>query len=54
MNSKHWLSMLSTSYSNEIIRSLKPNGGRNMRKDYIMYVGNKMQDFDGIIVPKVE
>jgi hypothetical protein len=28
--------------------------GGTYEKDYIMYVGNKMQNFDGIVAPKVE
>jgi hypothetical protein len=45
---------LNTSYAYEKIKSLKPNGGRNVNFFFVEYVDNKMQDFDGVIVPKVE
>jgi hypothetical protein len=44
--------MLSTRYSNEIIKSLEP-WWEECEKRIAIYVENKMQKFDGIVLPKV-
>jgi hypothetical protein len=43
--------MLNTRYLNEIIKSLEP-WWEECEKRIVTYVENKMQKFDGIVVPK--
>jgi hypothetical protein len=46
--------MLNTSYSKEIIKSFKPNGGRSVKKRIVLQVENKMQDFDQVVTLEVK
>ncbi len=53
-NSLHWLNILNISYSNLIIRSLKHNGGKIVKRRLPIMWKTKCMTFDEIVVPKVE